>query len=269
METLDTINLTQDQRKLLSEIDNVALRQMVRDHIVDQQFRRDIFAKGPMPLAKGAVQDAWLKTRFVLTRKAADVPRQVQGMRYKVNLQPEIYDPVIAAMSRGPRKLRDMMGDPALAKLGLGRVMQALTFLMAQGTCQPCLPESGFAERKLQTDLFNRAVAEHARHEQKFSHFASPVTGGGIAADRISQLIWLARHDQEQDGARFVWNALSKAGQRMMKDGKPLTTEAENLAEIRRRIESFEADALPLWTSLSLGFGAPSASTPAKRPMRV
>jgi hypothetical protein len=38
----------------------------------------------------------------------------------------------------------------------------------------------------------------------------------------------------------------------LTKDGKSLTTEEENLAELRRRMAEFEGSALALWRSLGL-----------------
>lgn len=80
METIDLLHLTQEQRQFLSEIDNPDLRQTVRDHIVDQQFRRDIFVKGPLPLAKALIQEKWLDMGFALTAKNSDIPARFRAL---------------------------------------------------------------------------------------------------------------------------------------------------------------------------------------------
>jgi SAM-dependent methyltransferase len=255
LETIDEINLTKEQREFLAGIDNVALRQMTRDHIVDQQFRRDIFVKGAVRLSAHQAREKWLDTPFALSAKGSKIPREVRGLRHAVKLHSGIYDPLIAALEKGPRTLRAIMAEPSLASTGFNRLSQALTMLVALGVCQPCLPERGLAERKLQTDRFNRAVADESRFERKFSYFASPVTGGGIVADRINQLMWLSLNENDQDMARFVGTVLSAAGQRLLRDGKPLR-DAEHEAELRQRVAQFEQDTLGVWTNL--GLGAPS-----------
>jgi hypothetical protein len=186
-------------------------------------------------------------------------------MRHTVKLQSAIYDPLIATLEQGPKTLREIMNDPAFGQVSFNRLVQALTFLVALGTCHPCLPDHGLAERTLQTDRFNKAVAEQARVERKFGYFASPLTGGGIAADRMAQLMWLARHVGETDTARFVEKVLSDAGQRLLKDGKPLSAD-EHLTEIRQRVVEFEQDLLGVWSNLGL-----SAVTDGKvaRPRRI
>ncbi|MBD2745078.1 class I SAM-dependent methyltransferase [Microvirga sp. BT688] len=251
LENLDEINLTKEQQEFLAGIDDIPLRQMTRDHIVDQQFRRGIFVKGAVRLSAQQVREQWLGTPFALTAKGSKIPRELRGLRHAVKLHSGIYDPLIAAIEKGPRTLREIMTEPALAQAGVNRVIQALTLLVALGSCQPCLPEQGFAERKLQADRFNRAVANQSRFERKFSHFASPVTGGGIAADRINQLMWLSLHEQGTVTAGFVGTTLSAAGQRLLKDGKPLNG-AEHEAELRKRVAEFEENALGVWTNLGL-----------------
>ncbi len=256
LDTLDEINLTGDQRDFLAGIDNVALRQTTRDHIIDQQFRRDLFIKGPVRLPAHRIREKWLDTRFALSALSAKIPRELRGMRHMVKLQSTVYDPLIAALEQGPRSLREIAGEPALAKIGVNRLIQAITMLAAAGVCHPCLPEQGLAERKLSTDRFNRAVAEHARFERKFGSFASPVTGGGVTAERMNQLLWLGLQDGGADPARFAAKALAQAGQSLLKEGKPVPAE-ETLAELQRRFAEFEQETLGVWSSLGLGTGSP------------
>jgi len=269
LDTIDSIHMTEEQRQFLSEIDNVALRQTVRDHIIDQQFRRDIFIKGPAPLAKGAATEMWLDTRFALTCKSKDIPKQLTGLRYKAELRADLYDPLIAALEKGPQTLRDVMAQPDMAKTSTGRVIQAISYLVALGACHPCLPQQSFAERKIQTDRFNKAVAEEARYSPKFSYFASGVTGSGISVDRVNQLIWLALHNKEKDVPEFVRSTLSKMGHKLVKDGKVLATPEENLAEIRGRMSVFEEDTMPLWRAIGISPEAPSSSASEEKRMRA
>jgi len=167
-----------------------------------------------------------------------------------------VYDPLIAVLEGGPRSLREIAGEPALAKIAVNRLIQAITMLAAAGVCHPCLPAQSLAERKLRTDRFNRTVAEHARFERKFGSFASPVTGGGIAAERMHQLMWLGLQDNEADPGRFAAKALAQAGQSLLKDGKPLPAD-ETLAELQRRFAGFEQETLGVWNALGLGAASP------------
>ena len=259
LDTLDEVSLTKEQRDFLGGVDDVALRQTTRDHMIDQQFRRDIFIKGPVRLPAHKARERWLDMRFALTMKGAKVPREVRGIRHTVKLQNAIYDPLIASLEQGPKTLREVMSEPALAAIGFSRLVQAVTFLVALGACHPCLPAQGGAERKLQTDRFNRAVAEESRAERKYSYFASPVTGGGLGADRMSA-VHVARLARRRNGrCPLCRKGPVRAGQRLLKDGKPMDGDAQ-LKELRQRVAEFEGDQLAIWSLL--GLGAPRRRKP-------
>ncbi|MBJ6124766.1 class I SAM-dependent methyltransferase [Microvirga splendida] len=264
LENLDEVNLTKEQREFLAGIDDIALRQTTRDHIVDQQFRRDIFIKGAARLSAHQIREQWLETGFVLTAKGSRIPRELRGLRHGVKLHSGIYDPLIAVLEKGPRTLREIMAEPVLAQAGFSRLIQALTILVALGSCQPCLPTRGLDERKLRTERFNRVVADLSRFERKFGSFASPVTGGGIAADRISQLMWLSLEERETEMAHFVGSVLSAAGHRLLKDGKPLN-DADQETELRQRIADFEQNTLGVWENLGLCAPSPQEAAEQRR----
>ncbi|WAJ26872.1 hypothetical protein [Antarcticirhabdus aurantiaca] len=92
------------------------------------------------------------------------------------------------------------------------------------------------------TRAFNAAVCEWARDNADLGFLASPVTGGGIAVDRFAQLFLLsigAGARQPKDWADFAWSVLAAQNQRIVKDGKPLDTPEENVAELAARAATF------------------------------
>ncbi|MBF9234321.1 class I SAM-dependent methyltransferase [Microvirga alba] len=252
LDMIDALHLSPEQSKFLDEIDDVSLRQTVRDHIVEQHFRRDIFIKGPVRLSASGQKEKWLEARFVLSRAGGNFPRKLRGLRYSADFQGELYDSLIAILERGPRSIGDVLSEPTLAKVGPERVTQAVLHLCALGVCHPCLPERDLAERQAHASQLNMAIADQARHGNTFRHFASAVTGGGIAVDRIDQLIWLAKRSGDADIPGFIWNILTQAGHRLVKDGKTLATAEENLAEISRRLAQFETNSSAIWRNLGL-----------------
>lgn len=80
---------------------------------------------------------------------------------------------------------------------------------------------------------------------------SSPVTGGGHAIDRFSQLFLLTLANKESDPADFVWRILDGQGQRIVKDGAALQDADANIAELRVRYAAFEKQ-LPTLRSLGI-----------------
>jgi hypothetical protein len=110
-------------------------------------------------------------------------------------------------------------------------------------------------QAKLHTDKLNSYLCDKARNSGELSYLASPVTGGGIAVPRFSQLFLLALAEgknQPQEWARFVWNILSAHGQLILKNGAALETEAENIAELTAQATNFAEQQLPILRALGI-----------------
>src|SRR6202020_895790 len=95
LSAVDAINLTAEQRALLSTATTVTERETLRDYVVNQMFRRDVFVKGALPLSPYEARDRWLKTRFVLSTGRADVPMSVKGVLGEAALQEDVYVPIL------------------------------------------------------------------------------------------------------------------------------------------------------------------------------
>ncbi len=239
LDNVESLNLSEPQRKLLAEIESAALRETARDFMINQQFRRDLFIKGLVPLGLPEARERWLETRFALSTERAGVPMKVTGGIGEAALQAEIYDPFLDALADGPKTLRDMRRQSGIGGLDWARVTQVLTVLVGAGHVQPCLGEKGEARRRDSTRRFNRALMERARHSADLLALASPVTGGGIGVDRIEQLFLLARQNKAADAPAFAWQAISAVGQRLTREGTVLATPEENLAELATRHATF------------------------------
>lgn len=251
LEQIDAINLTGDQQQFLAGIPDISYRETLRDYIINQQFRRDIFAKGVFPLRQTEVLGVWEEFSFVLSVDLTDVPRAVKGNLGEGNLQPEIYDPIKARLASGPVTWTDLVQTPEIAALGFPRIMQAMAILIGSNVVQPCLP-GDMAARRSQTDAFNLAVMERARLSSDIVYLASPVTGGGIPTDHVTLLFLLARRNSVTDLPAFVFDILVRNNQRLVREGKTLQAEAENMEELQKRLISFKNIQVPIFERLGI-----------------
>ncbi len=82
-----------------------------------------------------------------------------------------------------------------------------------------------------------------------------PVTGGGVPVNRFQQLFLLAFSQgkkQPMEWAQFTLQTLLAQGQKIMKDGKPLETPEENLAELTVQANEFAEKRLPIMKALQI-----------------
>ncbi len=204
---LDLLNLTDRQQHLLNQVRDPARKESLRDLIVNQSFRRDIYIKGEARVAANA-SERWLDLRFALSARAEDIPLTVKGMLAEAALTPETYGVLLERLDKGPATARQLIAEPKIAALGLANLRQHLLVLVAQRTCQIALPAAGEDARKSRTDAFNRAVTAQARVGSDYGFLASPVTGAGVAVDRIGQLALLALLEGASDPLAFIWSLL-------------------------------------------------------------
>lgn len=252
LDHVEALNLTADQKAALAEVGDPTLRETVRDYMTNQQFRRDVFVKGAVPLSVPEMRERWLDLRFVLSTGRADLPQKVAGPSLEANLQAEVYGPVLDALAGGPKTLRRMVAEPAVQALGWPRLQQALTVLVGMGHLQPGLAAEGDGERALRTRAFNTAVMERAKASSDLLFLASPVSGGGVMVDRVVQLFLLARQTGQADPVAFAWDVFRAVDQRLVKDGRTLETAEDNLAELRARLATFTDKQLPVMQALGI-----------------
>ncbi|SCZ08993.1 class I SAM-dependent methyltransferase [Microvirga guangxiensis] len=247
---LDMIHLTQEQRDLLAGIDDVHFRETVRDHIINQQFRSDIFVKGPVRPGAQAITEKWLDTRFALTN--GNPSQDMKGSRFSIKLNPDLFNGLVAALTPGPRALREIASLPELERFKLDRILQGIFYLIDQNACHPCLPDQGLLERKLRAERFNAVAAERVKSGAPLNTFASPVLGGGVPHDRIGALIWLALHNEEKDLSQAVLNHMNQAGLKVSKEGQELKGADESLRVLEAHLAVNDEKVRPFWKSLGL-----------------
>jgi Predicted methyltransferase regulatory domain len=231
LDHLDGIHLTAEQREFLAQIRNPIRYESFRDLIVNQAFRRDIYVKGVVPIGNTRVQETWANLRFGLSRSAASVPQEIEGVKFH-GTHRAIHQHVLEKLDSGPRTGRELlMGLDA--NLGSPAFRQVMIFLVGQGHCHVVPPEDGEDERVKRTEVLNRAILYDDR---EWNVLASPVLGGAVDVDQVTQLMLISAREKRDDPAGFIWNVLKSRGRKFVKDGKTLDSEEENIAEARQRV---------------------------------
>lgn len=250
LDQINAANLTADQQTLLASINDLVTQQGMRDYIVNQQFRRDVFVKGALALSERDLRTLWLQQKFVLSTRRQDIPLKAVGALGEADLQAEVYEPVLDTLASGPVSVEEMINTKGVANLDWSRLTQAIVVLVGTGHLQPCLAEAHTAAAASHTEAFNTAVLAKASISADLQYLASPVTGGGIAVDRISQLFLAAMARNAEDPVHHAWEVLSGQGQSLIKDGQVLQGMDANVAELRVRLEDFQSRRLPVLKQL-------------------
>ncbi len=256
LDHVEAVNLSAEGQKLLASIRHPILRQSVRDYFINQQFRRDVFVKGPRRLSRLDQMEALKSQAFVLTTPPDEIPMKVKGALAEATLQEAIYRPVIEVLADenyAPKTIGQLDGHAKLKSVSFQQLAQALLVLSGAGHVHPAQQASEELQRRC--TALNRHICSRARDNSDIAHLASPVTGSGIAVERTLQLFLLAAHRGNKtvaEQAAFAWECISSQGELIVKDGKQLKTADENIAELTQLAGAFNEKRRPFLKALGI-----------------
>jgi SAM-dependent methyltransferase len=254
LDSVDAVNLTKDAQSFIKDIPDAMFRETVRDFIVNQQFRRDYWIKGARRLSMLEQVEALRQFRVVLLTPRADVTLKVLGAMGEATMSEQVYAPVLDALAdRKAHSLGELEKVLKPKGVQLPQLIEAIKVLAGKGDVHLAQSETAAVASKKTASSLNRHIIGQARGSATLSYLTSPLLGGAVPVERLQQLFLLAIADGAKapaDWAKAAWALLSSQGQRVMKDGKALEGDAENLAEIEIRAKEFADKRLPLLKTL-------------------
>ena len=256
LDHVNAINLSAQQQTFLNEIPDEQFRQSARDFMVNQQFRKDYWVRGARRLSVLQQAQALRQLRVVLTTPRSLVPTKVQGALGEATLTEAVYGPVLDALAdHKPRTLAQIDAVVQQQGVAFAGLQEAVLILSGAGHLALAQDDAVAAKARKQTDRLNAHLLGLARVSNDIAYLSSPVTGGAVAANRFEQLFLLAGaqgRKQPADWAQAAWQVLQLTGQRLVKDGKALEAEADNLAELTRQAQEFAEKRIPVFRALQV-----------------
>jgi len=258
LEDIDAAHLTPEGSALLAGIADPVMRQGVRDFFLGEQFRRDYFVRGARRLPVLDHLAALRTLRVVLARRPEEIELKFQGVRGEAQLDAQVYTPVIESLAADGLRARPMSEiEATLSPRGITiiQILEAAKILVGKNDLFFAQEEAIAASATTKTRKLNRYLMQRAAASSDMAFLASPVTGGGVPVSRIEQLFLLAREEQAAAPAAWAghaWRIFASQGQSLIKDGKPLEGEADNVAELTRQAEVLATQRLPVLVSLGI-----------------
>ena len=254
LENVEAVNLTRDAQTFLKEITDPMFRETARDFIINQQFRRDYWMKGTRRIPGLEQAEALRQLRLILVTPRADVTLKAPGAMGEATMSEQIYNPILDVLAdQKPHSVSEIEKAVKSKSVTLAQVIEAAMVLTGKADAVLVQSDSAASSARKTSTSLNKHLMSMARGSAVISYLASPLTGGGVSVDRLQQLFLLALSGGAKsptDWAKAAWSLLNSQGQRVMKDGKALETEAENLAEIEARAKEFETKRLPMLRTL-------------------
>ena len=254
LDHIDVLNLTKEQQELLNGIKDKNFKESTRDFLTNQQFRRDYWVKGLRKITSIERADIFLKLRVVLTLKRDDVKLVAKGSLGEAKLGENVYSPILDTMADNkPISLERITTE--LPQLSFEQIVQAITVMIGTGHLNICHSEEEASSNWQKARDLNIELCKKSRSSGDITFLCSPVTGGGVSVTRFQQLFLLAEFEgmfEFEDKVSFVWQVLSRQGQKLIKDGKTLESAEENLTELRNLLSAFIDDRRSILNSLGI-----------------
>lgn len=255
---LDSLRLTRDGQTLLSGIKHPLLRETVRDFLVNQQFRRDLFVRGARRISASEQRRRLDGTAFVLQRSASALMDKSSDAA-KRGVQDNLREVLVQALDADegrPKTLADIATSPGCRDFQWGALRQAVMVFVSAGDFSVALDPDERKRAKSACRRLNVALCARAGEGSETGYLCSPVTGGGIAVGGIQQMLlhalWRNPRHKADALTQSVWERLSALGQRVVSGGKTCETPEDNLAALGRIADEFLSREYPVLKRLGI-----------------
>ncbi|BAV65990.1 class I SAM-dependent methyltransferase [Sphingobium cloacae] len=246
-DNIPMISTPEKARPILAQIDDVKLRETTRDYFINQQFRRDVFARGVRVMSRYELLDLVGQQYFMLLGNPADTPTKIVAGAGEASLRADIYGPLTEALASRrlePISVAEIEATPACKKLSRGQIWEALLILMGQGfVASVQIPASQSATPAASRRL-NAHICKRAQYSGDIQHLAAPLIGSALPVNRIEQLFLHAINQVHDDAPAFVRDTLVAQEQRLVIDGKEIADGKEIEAQARKMFGKFSEDRL-------------------------
>ena len=252
-EQLPDISLPPAAREMLATIPQPAMRETMKDFWLNAQFRRDIYGRGVVPISVGEQTQRAHALRYALRMPLAKCPLKVKLPIGEIELREAIYQPILNRLAEGPTSLAEILKLPAMNGVRPQEATAAIGVLAAINYVFPAVSEAEQAAALPGVSALNKVLLRRVLEGRGTSVLAAAAIGSGVTIDALD-LMLLAMMDQGQtDAANGAFQLLKANGRKVVKEGKELATDEENLAELRSVEASLRADRLPLLRMLGIG----------------
>lgn len=250
------LHMTTEQANFLQEIQDPVFRESVRDFMINRQFRKDYWVKGPRRLSGLEQIEQLRQLRVMLCMARTSIKLEISGALGTGQLSTAIYGPVLDALSEHkPVVVGKLESELKKQGLSLPQILEAIMVLVEKGDVAIVQDDELALAAKVRTDKLNHHLGRIARSHGDINFWASPVTGGAVPIGRFQQLFALAVREGRKTAtelAQFVMHYLSFNSQKIVRDGKQLLTDEENLEELKRQAREFIEHQLPVIQALGM-----------------
>lgn len=245
------LTLSEKSRQFINQLPTEELKQDFKDTALNNQFRKDIYVRGPVKLVGEQQRKKLCEMKFQLTEQAQNIKFTFKTPLGEVMGKPEAYNQIIDYLKGREASLLDVEKNTNLSFID---VVQSCMLLLSNSSLHPSLDKDVKAS-KLANNL-NAVLAKRAEDQDTHHYLAAPMIGSAVTATYLDRLLLNAYNCEGiREVDKLVDYALSSLQARNLtlnKEGKALSGVEEVRVEMTERAVSWQKNLLPLWKELGV-----------------
>lgn len=247
LDAFDHLNINATAKPLLAEAKDPIFREVLKDFLLNRQFRRDLFLRGSLTLPVQERASQLLSTRFVLTVARSAIPEKVKLPLGEMQLKAEIYNPLLDALAAGPTVLGSLLGKPGFEKITGNMLIEASGVLTGLNYAAPVGSEAVVAARKASVGRLNQMMIGPFLAGEVGDRLISPLTGGDLVASVNDRLFVEALLAKAKDPVAHAATRLARLGLTLNAGDKRLSTVADITPVLAGVYKTFTEKTLPVY----------------------
>lgn len=270
IENHDDLVLNDEARKLVTTEPDPRLRALLHDFLVNQKFRRDVFARGHARLGPRERRAQIARFPLVAPKSLDDLKPSIKVPRGTVTFDIPQFDELKVVLAAGAATEREFAAAFTQAGGKAQDFSRLLMILTATGSLTPAakifqasplvksggkVKGEGAVPRQRTTLKSNAILLQKAAERGIAATLASPVTGAVVqiaASDVLALQECLASAATPETLAGKLQGNMSKQGFQVSQDGKAVTEPEAARTRLKTQAETFIGQTLPLLRHLGL-----------------
>jgi hypothetical protein len=250
LDHVGAMNLSPQQIAILEGTPDPIHRETLRDLFVNQQFRRDLWVKGPTRLDTGAAHAALAGLEVEPLRLGSEIRLKARAGRGEIALKQEAFGALSQTIgARSGCSIAGLMQIARTKGLSPAHCLEAIALFVANGDVGVAQAASASVAARAQSYNAQLCAREAVMADDDLMQLACPRTGGGAPISKAQALILHARAlVGTGEPAALAEAALAhlRAHGRTLKRGANVEAERTALIEAVRQTEA----RLSLWRGL-------------------
>jgi len=242
-----------DLQGIVRDAPDIGMRELLKDYIVNKQFRRDVYVKGPQQLSPRDQRQRFSEIAFANVWMTKDFPEKFQLPIGEIAPKKESYSALLSAIASKICTGGELLAIGEKAGMREPDTMLLLLLLVNAGVILPARPDHAKVDRSASHRL-NQVIMEMTTSADGHRFFAAPVLGSAIPVPFIDRIVApdVVRRPLAPGSeiARLAFERLGAAGQSFRREGQVLAKTPESIGEVAKLVAEFRELRLPRWRSL-------------------